>query len=246
MPAHQVALQGEGLWCRMVGTQIQMLLVPSCCFDPKLPKDIFLFFVLYINIHHIVLQGLLDKYTVNPMLYSTSLHLVQWKPQLYKWDTHNKSCTKSMASDIYLPLSVENLTPRLLSLYKAFLFLFWSRPWSETSAYSLIVLPSSRQTIKTQSHHGSPHLPTSQFVCVDELLTYPTGMVFGVITKAYSDHEACANCHTETLLFRREIQGGGTHMRSLGRIHPPTVNVPITSDTLPLRSQTIAWTLRAW
>lgn len=56
-------------------------------------------------------------------------------------------------------------------------------------------LPSSSSATKAESHPAEvgvrPHLPTSEFVCVDELWTYSAGMLFcGDYKGPYSDWEA--------------------------------------------------------
>lgn len=82
-------------------------------------------------------------------------------------------------------------------------------------------LPSSSSTTKAKSHPSGvgvqPHLPTSEFVCVDELWTYSAGMFFcGDYKGLYSDWEASTKLSHSDFFVSDEPSGGG----SLHSKHP--------------------------
>lgn len=106
-------------------------------------------------------------------------------------------------------------------------------------------LPSSSLTAKAKSHPSGvgvrPHLPTSEFVCVDELWTYSAGMFFcGDYKGPYSDWEASTKLSHSNFFVSQRLSGGGSlHSKHPGfqiALHSPqTVNLPIPLD--PLASQ---------
>lgn len=111
-----------------------------------------------------------------------------------------------------------------------------SRPVS----IQLHCLPSSSYTAKAESHPSGvgvrPHLPTSEFVCVDELWTYSAGMFFcGDYKGPYSDWEASTKLsHSDFFVSERLAGGGSLHSKhpNLPTHPPPTVNLPIPQGHL--------------
>lgn len=75
-------------------------------------------------------------------------------------------------------------------------------------------LPSSSYAAKAKFHPSGdgvqPHLPTSEFVCVDELWTYSAGMFFcGDYKGPYSDWEASAKLSHSNFFVLLKLSGGG-------------------------------------
>lgn len=89
-----------------------------------------------------------------------------------------------------------------------------------------------------------PHLPTSEFVCVDELWTYSAGMFFcGDYKGPYSHWEASTELSHSNFFVSQRLSGGG----SLLSKHPQTVNLPIPADPLASeQSQTKKLWIQTW
>lgn len=109
-------------------------------------------------------------------------------------------------------------------------------------------LPSSSCAAKAMSHPSGvgvrPHLPTSEFVCVDELWTYSAGMFFcGDYKGPYSHWEASTELSHSNFFVSQRLSGGG----SLLSKHPQTVNLPIPADPLASeQSQTKKLWIQTW
>lgn len=93
-------------------------------------------------------------------------------------------------------------------------------------------LPSSNFATKAKSHPSEvgvrPHLPTSEFVCVDELWTYSAGMLFcGDYKDPYSDCEASTELSHNNYFVSQRLSGGGSwhskHPSFPTATHTPTL-----------------------
>lgn len=95
-------------------------------------------------------------------------------------------------------------------------------------------LPSSSYAAKAKSHPSGdgvqPHLPTSEFVCVDELWTYSAGMFFcGDYKGPYSDWEASTKLSHSNFFVSARLSGGD----SLHSKHPNLPTTPLKSHHPP-------------
>ena len=102
---------------------------------------------------------------------------------------------------------------------------------SSLVSIQLHCLPSSSHAAKAKSHPSGvgvrPHLPTSEFVCADELWTYSAGMFFcGDYKGPYSEWEASTKLSHSNFFVSQRLSGGG----SLHSKHPSFPTAPSTPE----------------
>lgn len=109
------------------------------------------------------------------------------------------------------------------------------------SAFSCIVClhqaTPQKPSLPLQSSGVWPHLPTSEFVCADELWAYSSGVSFlGNYKGPYSDWEASTKLsHNNYLVSQRFLGEGSWHSKHPSfptAPHTPTINLPVPPDPL--------------
>lgn len=117
---------------------------------------------------------------------------------------------------------------------------FWWSISPLTDLRPCFCLPSSSYTAKAKSHPLGdgvrPHLPSSEFVCVDELWTNSAGMFFcGGYKGQCSNWEASTKLsHNDFFVLARLSGGGSLHNKQPKHpttpLHTQSLKIPLTSQ----------------